>query len=182
MSMVVAHALRLVDFIPSTLDTTNSNGLIEIGRIMFVKPGRVSQTKGFIVAHEERCSGCRACEAICSLFHEEVVRPQLSRIEVRTWPFEGYRSEVYTCQQCKDPKCLPVCPTGALYRDEVTEAVIIEKKNCTGCKLCMESCSRIPPRIRYDAGKNVCIKCDLCGGNPLCVEYCMEGALSLERV
>jgi Fe-S-cluster-containing hydrogenase component 2 len=146
-----------------------------------MKPGDLHQSIGFIAANGEICSGCRTCEAVCSLFHEEVVSSNLSRIEVMTWPFEGYRSEVYTCQQCEDPKCLCACPTGALHIDKVTGAKIIEKKDCTGCKLCIEACPETPSRIRYDANKEVCFKCDLCGGDPLCVKYCMEGALSLKK-
>ena len=145
-----------------------------------MKPKALPQAKGFIAVNGAICSGCRTCEAICSLSHEKVVSSKLSRIAVMTWPFEGYRSEIYACQQCEDPKCLSACPTGALYRDELTEAVIIKNKNCTGCKLCIEACPMTPPRIRYDANRNICIKCDLCGGDPLCVKYCMEGALSLK--
>ena len=141
-----------------------------------------SQEKQFITTKSELCSGCRTCEAICSLCHEGVVNPSMSRIRIMTWPFEGYRSEVYTCQQCGDPGCLAVCPTGALSIDEVTGTVVIVEKDCTGCRSCMEACPQQPSRILYDADKNICIKCDLCGGEPLCVKYCMEGALSLRKV
>ena len=98
-----------------------------------------------------------------------------------TWPFEGYRSEVYTCLQCEAPECLAACPAGALLRDEGTGAVIIDKEACTGCKACIEACSQTPSRIRYDERRGVCVKCDLCGGAPLCVRYCMEGALRFEK-
>jgi carbon-monoxide dehydrogenase iron sulfur subunit len=137
---------------------------------------------GVITVHSEICSGCRTCEAVCSLFHEGVVNPTMSRIRIMTWPFEGYRSEVYACQQCNDPGCLEVCPTGALSIDEATDAVVIDEKECIGCRLCLEACPQKPSRILYDASKNICIKCDLCGGDPLCVKYCMQGALSLRKV
>lgn len=140
------------------------------------------EVRGFIAVNDEICSGCRTCEAVCSLFHEGAVSAQLSRIEVTTWPFDGYRSEVYACQQCTAPECLFACPTGALHRDEVTGVMVIEKKDCRGCKLCLDACPQTPARIRYDEDKKVCLKCDLCGGDPQCVKYCMEGALSLKKV
>jgi carbon-monoxide dehydrogenase iron sulfur subunit len=121
------------------------------------------------------------CEAVCSLVHESAVSPHLSRIEVKSWPFEGYRSEVYTCQQCENSPCLSACPTGALQRADGTHATIIEKSKCAGCELCREACPYNPSRIRYDAHANVCFKCDLCGGAPFCVKYCMEGALRFEK-
>jgi carbon-monoxide dehydrogenase iron sulfur subunit len=140
-----------------------------------------SLARGFVVANPETCSGCRACEAVCSLYHEGAVSSELSRIQIMTWPFEGYRSEVAVCQQCDQPECLLVCPSSALHVDEVTGAKVIDAAKCTGCKLCMEACSQTPTRIRYDAEKNVCVKCDLCGGDPLCVKYCMESALNFEE-
>ena len=147
-----------------------------------MKPDGLPQAQGFITANDDICSGCRTCEAICSLTHNEAVSSQLSRIGIKTWPFEGYRSEVYACQQCEDPECLKACPTGALRTDEVTKARVMVKEECTGCQLCLEACSKTPPRIRYDAAENICFKCDLCGGNPLCVQYCMEGALSFRTL
>ena len=141
------------------------------------KPRLQTGGKKLMTANSEICSGCRTCEAVCSLFHEGVVNPAMSRIRVMTWPFEGYRSEVYACRHCDDPACLAACPTGALSINEVTGAAVIDEKECTGCKLCMEACPQKPSRILFDANKGVCTKCDLCGGDPLCVRHCMEGAL-----
>jgi Fe-S-cluster-containing hydrogenase component 2 len=146
-----------------------------------MKPECLPHAKRFITTNSEICSGCRTCEAVCSLCHEGVVSPGLSRIQVMTWPFEGYRSEVYACRQCDATPCLAVCPTGALRIDSATDAVVIDEKGCTGCRSCMEACPQKPTRIRYHAEKGVCIKCDLCGGEPLCVKYCMEGALRLGK-
>jgi Fe-S-cluster-containing dehydrogenase component len=98
-----------------------------------------------------------------------------------SWPFEGYRSEVYTCQQCEDAPCLAACPSGALKRDEKTGALIIEKSECTGCQLCREACTFTPSRIRFDERHTVCVKCDLCQGAPSCVQYCMQGALRFQK-
>ena len=135
----------------------------------------------FIAADSEICSGCRTCEAVCSLSHEGVVSPGLSRIQVITWPFEGYRSEVYPCLQCEDAPCLAACPVDAISVDETTAALVIDGEACTGCRACMEACPQKPSRIRCQPDKNICIKCDLCGGEPLCVKYCMEGALSVRE-
>jgi carbon-monoxide dehydrogenase iron sulfur subunit len=146
-----------------------------------MKPENLPRSTGYIAANRDLCSGCRTCEAVCSLSHENTVRPALSRIGVVTWPFEGYRSEVYTCRQCKDPGCLAACLTGALHIDEVTKARVIDPETCTGCQSCLEACPKKPARIRYDEDKGVCVKCDLCGGDPLCVKYCMEGALCLKK-
>jgi Fe-S-cluster-containing hydrogenase component 2 len=147
-----------------------------------MKPEYLPPPIGFLAANPEICSGCRTCEAVCSLSHEGTVRPALSRIGIITYPFDGYRSDIYTCGQCEDPRCLDACSTGALHIDEVTKARVIEPETCTGCRSCMDACPERPSRIRYDKDKGVCVKCDLCGGDPLCVKYCMEGALCLGKV
>jgi Fe-S-cluster-containing hydrogenase component 2 len=47
----------------------------------------------------------------------------------------------------------------------------------------MQACPKYPdaPPIMYDSERNICVKCDLCGGNPLCVKFCPEGALSFVK-
>ncbi|MFC1935399.1 4Fe-4S dicluster domain-containing protein [Chloroflexota bacterium] len=140
----------------------------------------LSVRRGRIVCDSTDCTGCTACEAVCSLFHEGVVSPGLSRIQIATWEYEGWRSEIYVCEQCQGAECLAACQWGAMYIDERTGARVIDEKKCNGCKECMEACPCTPSRIRYNEEKIVCVKCDLCGGEPQCVKYCQEGALNFD--
>jgi carbon-monoxide dehydrogenase iron sulfur subunit len=127
------------------------------------------------------CSGCRTCEAVCSLFHEGKVSPDLSRIRISTWEYEGWRSEIYVCKQCQGAECLAACHWGSISIDEQTGAKVIDEEKCNGCKECVEVCPCSPSCIGYNAEKAVCFKCDLCGGDPQCVKYCQEGALSFKE-
>lgn len=133
---------------------------------------------GYILRNIENCAGCRTCEAVCSLSHEGLVCPALARTWIVDYILEGRRIESHTCKQCRAPNCLYACPTSALHADGATGARVIDPGKCIGCKICMNACPQQPdPPIRYDTEKAICIKCDLCGGDPLCVKYCPEAAL-----
>lgn len=129
-----------------------------------------------IVADVEKCMGCRTCELICSLFHESEFNPSLARIRVSRDPFEGvYTPEI--CRQCIAPNCYVVCPTeGAMLVDEKTGARIIIEEKCTDCGICARACPW--NMIRRIPMKKVYAKCDLCGGEPKCVEWCPTKALA----
>jgi Fe-S-cluster-containing dehydrogenase component len=43
------------------------------------------------------------------------------------------------CQQCAEPECLKVCPTGATTQDE-NGIVHVDKDLCMGCKYCIMAC------------------------------------------
>jgi len=138
-------------------------------------------SKGHLVHNPDICSGCRTCEIVCSLSKEGAVNPELARIHVSTDRLGGYISEVMSCKQCDGPECLLACPIDALHVDAVTGARVIDEKKCIGCKLCMEACPATPSRIRFNTAKNVCFKCDLCGGEPQCVKFCPYGALTFVK-
>jgi Fe-S-cluster-containing dehydrogenase component len=110
------------------------------------------------------------------------VNPEKARIEIVTNEWQGYQSEIHVCNQCEDAECLAACPTNAIHVDESTGAKVVDEEQCNGCKLCIEACPYTPPRLRFDEEKNLCLKCDLCSGNPQCVVFCQEGALSLKEV
>jgi Fe-S-cluster-containing hydrogenase component 2 len=121
------------------------------------------------------CTGCKSCEMVCSLSHEGVASPSLSRIQVRTWG-EIAVSMPMVCQHCTDAPCITICPTRARKRIPETQAVITDPLWCVGCKSCIYACPYAAPVIHPVQRKTM--TCDLCGGEPLCVKVCTVGALS----
>ncbi|MEM0049232.1 MAG: 4Fe-4S dicluster domain-containing protein [Candidatus Bathyarchaeia archaeon] len=79
------------------------------------------------------------------------------------------------CQQCEDPPCANVCPTGALFKEPKTNILRLKESLCIGCKACLIACPFGVIKIDPVIGK--AIKCDYCGEDPLCVKYCVTGAL-----
>jgi Fe-S-cluster-containing hydrogenase component 2 len=74
---------------------------------------------------------------------------------------------------------MQVCPSGAIIRDEDTEAVVVVSDHCVGCKMCMLACPF--GQIYYNTREKVSSKCDLCKGDPNCVKHCISGALEFEQ-
>jgi len=59
-----------------------------------------------------------------------------------------------------------------MYVDTKTGARVIDEEKCIGCRRCVEACPFSESMIVYNPEKNVCEKCDLCGGDPECVKQC----------
>ena len=118
-----------------------------------------------------KCTGCHLCESVCSLSHEERMNLTLSRIQIDPSGDSSFFPRV--CHQCE--KCPPsqVCPNEAFLRDEGTGVVTIVKELCDQCGLCISEC---PFSAVFEGDKNVLV-CDLCHGNPRCVEVCQKQAL-----
>lgn len=128
---------------------------------------------GHVVADPRMCAGCRVCMAVCSLNHEGSCGPEYARIRVVQPSQNIFDTTIVTCKQCDSANCLTACPTGALHVDEKTGARVINKKKCTGCKTCMKACPQYPNApIYFDKHSGTCFKCDLCGGDPMCVKNC----------
>ena len=137
-------------------------------------PVELQKATGYVAYNPENCAGCQTCMAVCSLYHDGACNPELARIQVIAPVLKIFDTEGYTCKQCEGPECLYACPVeGALYIDEATGARVIDAEKCIGCKLCLEACPQYPNSpIRYDAEREICLKCDLCGGDPQCVKFC----------
>jgi carbon-monoxide dehydrogenase iron sulfur subunit len=122
----------------------------------------------------EKCTGCRLCETACSISHEKVCNPTLSRIHVAKWETAGLYIPV-VCVHCESPICEQVCPVRAIKRDGKTGAVVINYDACVGCRLCALYCPFAGAQI--DAKKGRVLKCDLCDGEPVCAKFCDPQAL-----
>ncbi len=129
---------------------------------------------GHMIVDPSVCSGCRACELICSFTHDEVFNPRLSRVQVSKDEPTGTDTPLI-CRQCGVARCVQSCPKQALNRDPITKAVLVDPSTCNGCRLCAEACPFGVVRMHPETG--IPLLCDLCGGDPQCVRRCVTGAL-----
>src|SRR5690349_2911271 len=168
-----------------------------------------------------RCIGCRRCVYACVEENNQSRNPQIHWIRVlsmekdkgvdfehanayyqpETVPEEGHFYVPVACQQCENPPCTKVCPTGATWKEK-DGIVVIDYDWCIGCRYCMAACpygarhfNWTTPSIPKDEinknthylgnrprPKGVVEKCTFCiqrsrdGRYPACVEVCPVGA------
>jgi len=125
-----------------------------------------------IQVEAERCAGCRLCEMICSFRHEAKFSPALSRVRVIKEDRHGLDYPVL-CHQCDPCPAVAACPTGALTRSS-RGVIEVDEAACTGCGACVDACTL--DAVHLDDSKPLI--CDLCGGEPACVERCPTRALT----
>ena len=130
----------------------------------------------FIAADHARCTGCKTCETVCSLYHFGECNPSISAIRVIRRERNGLVFCLpLVCRQCERPACVEACPAEALSRDRERGVLTLNKDECTACGLCVEACP--VGCISLDAERKV-ILCDLCDGQPQCVAFCHARCLS----
>ena len=83
--------------------------------------------------------------------------------------------ELAMCRQCGDPKCVTVCPAGALAKNAESGVIAWDGAKCVDCLLCTVGCAY--GGIALDAADGRVAKCDMCDGAPACVTACPTGAL-----
>ncbi len=83
------------------------------------------------------------------------------------------------CNQCEEPSCVQVCPTGATFKAP-DGVVLIDTNYCFGCQYCVQAC---PYGVRsLNEQRGTAEKCNWCyhritkGLNPACVEVCPTGS------
>lgn len=140
--------------------------------------------KGVVLVDQQRCSGCRTCEAVCSTYNSQGrTSSALARIILEKDYLTG-SYETNTCFQCVEPLCLAACPTEAIIIDKKsgTNARIVDPEACVGAEDCIDACGGVfaPPRPRFDVERGVAVKCHLCFGDPQCVKFCPYGALQFK--
>jgi anaerobic carbon-monoxide dehydrogenase iron sulfur subunit len=127
----------------------------------------------FVTVDPSKCTGCGICEYACSQEKGDVWSPLRSRIRVvRMRPLLNFS---LACRSCEDAKCVTACPEKALSQSENTGLLLVDEKKCEGCDWCVQACPYGGITIHPDTRKVV--TCDLCNGDPQCVQFCPEEAL-----
>ena len=154
----------------------------------------------------KRCTGCQSCTLACKL--ENGTPPGIFWMRVLekeegSYPLAHKVFLPVRCNHCIDPPCVPVCPTGASYKREQDNLVLINQDKCIGCHACIVAC---PYQVRFMAGDSkgyysegltsyeteayqkwqprTVQKCTFCvhriekGLEPACVQTCPTGALT----
>lgn len=125
-----------------------------------------------------KCFGCHACAIACKTEFDVPLgywKSWVRYTERGTFPNVQRFFLPLLCNQCENPPCVDVCPTGATYKRK--DGIVAQsEKDCIGCKACVQGC---PYGARYsDPKKKVAQKCDFCvhrleqGKLPSCVNTC----------
>lgn len=131
------------------------------------------------------CEGCNLCMIACSFKHGGNADLQYANIQVYGIDIKGGMVDIpVLCMHCNDTPCLAACPpkVNAISVDEVTGALKIDHDKCTLCELCIEACNKDRTgtlRLSRE-GDKVLGLCDLCDGNPECVQICPGNVLRIQ--
>jgi carbon-monoxide dehydrogenase iron sulfur subunit len=133
-----------------------------------------------LVVNLDKCTGCRSCELACSFAHHGEFNPSKSAVHVGIFAEKAFFVPV-VCNQCSKPFCKEVCPTGALYSSKENNAYVVKvnQEKCVGCKMCMLACPFGTITMQENGTAQ---KCDLCGGAPECVVFCVTGAMEFKEI
>jgi Fe-S-cluster-containing hydrogenase component 2 len=117
-----------------------------------------------------KCTGCKHCEAACSLKHyDNEINPKKSRVRV--------------CLAEEIDLYFPVI-SGPSTEAECTSKydILIKGEEYDDCSLCRAAC---PSRTWFkEPDTGIALKCDFCGSppDPHCVKVCACGALTWVEV
>lgn len=134
----------------------------------------------FIACDPEKCTGCRVCEYACSYEKHKSFNPMKSRIRnVRLDPLTNLS---LACVLCEDAPCVEACPQDALEQSKDTGLINVDVYRCVArqdCGWCIHACPF--GAISLNPDNKIVFVCDLCEGEPKCVEMCPTEALELIR-
>ena len=130
-----------------------------------------------------RCIGCHACSVACKAEFDVPLgstRSWVEYVEKGHYPAVTRSFVPRLCNQCSNPPCVDVCPTGATWKRKEDGVVVVDPNLCIGCKYCIQACPYDARFINPTTG--VAEKCDFClhrisrGLVPACVETCIGRA------
>ena len=152
------------------------------------KDGREAGTAGLrLFADPELCLGCKTCEVACAVERGSVSKNRFDAVHEPVRPkarvyvqWDGDNSFPLQCGHCDEARCLEICPSGALKRENTERLVIHDTEKCIGCWMCVMVCSY--GLIRPESALRSVEKCDQChdrDDGPHCKRACPTGALRL---
>ena len=136
-----------------------------------------------MVIDTRRCVGCHACTVACKAEFDVplgATRSWVEYVEKGEYPNVSRHFLPRLCNQCSDPPCVRVCPTGATYKRAQDGIIVVDEDLCIGCKYCMQACPYDARFINPRTG--TADKCDFClhrvskGIAPACVNTCQGRA------
>jgi phenylacetyl-CoA:acceptor oxidoreductase subunit 1 len=102
---------------------------------------------------QKRCIGCYECVLACKAEHFLPPDVFWNRVLIgESGKYPAVTKLIYNvrCNQCADPACVKVCPTGATYQRE-DGIVVVDEDKCVGCRYCMVACP-YQARTMYENG------------------------------
>jgi len=133
-------------------------------------------TTCYIKTNFDLCTGCGLCQLACSARLLGGYNPHRALLNIEHRSENLYHFPV-VCNQCTNAYCARVCPVEAIRRSPDTGAMVVDHDKCVGCNLCHRYCPIHVVGVDEKFKKSV--KCDLCEGDPQCVQVCPTGALQL---
>jgi len=129
-----------------------------------------------IAVDYDKCTGCRTCETVCSAKNCGEINPVRSRIRVVRLETEGNSVSVpILCMKCVEAFCKAICPTMAISDDPITRARVVDQDKCIACSACVYACPF--GAIAVDRTLGRAFNCNLCDGEPVCVQFCPRQAI-----
>lgn len=113
--------------------------------------------------NKSKCEGCGNCINACPVNEKEI-----NIFEI----VNGTIIDKGLCKQCNPAYCIYSCPNQALFKNDLG-IVVVDSVECNCCGICIDAC----PFGAIFGGITSIIKCDLCNGQPQCVEACDQEAL-----
>jgi carbon-monoxide dehydrogenase iron sulfur subunit len=124
----------------------------------------------------DKCTGCLICETVCSARNCGEINPAKSRIRVIRLKTEGIAISIpILCMKCMEAPCKSICPVGAISDDPVTGARVVNENKCIACSACVYACPF--GAITVDRALGHAFNCNLCDGEPICVQFCPRDAI-----
>lgn len=143
-----------------------------------------------VFVNVEKCIGCRHCELACARVHARDKKPfsgltDLPKPRIKVGTGVDFIPFPNRCRHCDPAPCLQICPSGAIYKDEGTGAVLINENRCISCAMCAMVCpfnaisfypaSGMDHEVAYKCDN--CIDCQKKDKIPACVDACKTNAL-----